>query len=112
MVAVAQYIPTDPEEKASVLAVLRDHPELPEIIQLAIQKATEVFPDPRVALDTERYDEADPLMWFQINVEEPLLSFNEHYHQYAYWLANESNYPDELIGILPLWNRPDYEESK
>jgi hypothetical protein len=112
MVAVAQYIPTDPEEKATVLAVLREHPELREFLQRAIQKASEIFPEPHVTFDTERYDKDDPLVWLQIYVKEPLLAFNEHYHQYAYWLANEANYPVDLIGVLPLWTRPDYEVTR
>jgi 2-oxo-4-hydroxy-4-carboxy--5-ureidoimidazoline (OHCU) decarboxylase len=56
MVAVAQFIPKDPEQKESVLAVLRAHPELQEFIARASEKAEEIFPDVPITLDTVRYD--------------------------------------------------------
>ncbi len=60
MVAVAQFIPQDPEQKESVLAVLREHPELQDFIVRAREKAAEIFPEFRVTLDTVQYDDWDP----------------------------------------------------
>ena len=108
MVAVAQYIPTDPEQKASVLAVLREHPELNDFIQRAIQKAEEIFPSPNVTLDTVRYEEYDPPVRLQLLVAEPLMSFDQHYSDYIAWLVRASHYPEHLVQVLPLWRRPTY----
>lgn len=108
MVDVAQIIPTDPEEQASVLAVLREHPELREFIQRAIQKAEEIFPNPRVTLDAVRYEEYDPPVRLQLLVAEPLMSFDQHHSDYVTWLVHTSHFPEHLIQILPLWKRPDY----
>lgn len=103
MVAVAQFIPQDPNEKESVLAVLREHPELREFIQSAVQKANEIFPEPRVALDSTRYEHIDPPVRLLMCVSESLIAFDRHYHRYARWLAYEAGYPQELISVMPLW---------
>jgi len=104
MVAVAQFIPNDPEIEASVLAVLREHPELRVFIQGAVQKANEIFPEPRVALDAMRYEDIDPPMRLLLYVSESLIAFDRHYHSYARWLAYEAGYPQELISVMPLWS--------
>ena len=108
MVDVAQIIPTNPEEQASVLAVLREHPQLREFIQRAIQKAEEIFPNPRVTLDAVRYEEYDPPVRLQFLVTEPLMSFDQHYSDYVKWLVQTSHVSKQLIQILPLWKRPTY----
>ncbi len=104
MVAVAQFIPQDPREKESVLTVLREHPELREFIQSAVQKAIEIFPEPRVALDSTRYEDIDPPVRLLLYVSESLTAFDRHYHRYARWLAHEAGYPQELISVMPLWS--------
>ena len=107
MVAVAQYIPTDPEEKASVLAVLSEHPELQDFIQRASEKAGELFPNVRIALDTVQYDEWDlPVRMLVYASDRDVDGFMNHYHRYSYWLAYESGYPDAIIQVLPLWAGP------
>lgn len=103
MVAKAQYIPDDPKEQASVLKVLHEHPELRTFIQRAVQMAHDLFPDPRVVLDTQRYEEIDPPVRLLLYVSEPLATFDRHYHGYSQWLAHESEYPQELIAVMPLW---------
>ncbi len=104
MVAAAQFIPQDPKEQESVLAVLREHPELREFIQRAVQKANEIFPEPRVALDTTRHEDIDPPVRLQLYVSESLIAFGRHYHRYARWLAYDADYPQELISVMPLWS--------
>jgi hypothetical protein len=107
MVALAQYIPNDPEEKASVLAVLREHPEVQDFIVRASEKAEQLFPEYSVVLDTVRYDEWDPPMRMQVQVKDrDLATFDRHYHSYAHWLAHEADYPQEWIAVLPLWRGP------
>ncbi len=60
MVAMAQLIPEDPQEQASVLEVLRQHPELKTFIAKASAKAEQVFPGATMHLDTVQYDDWDP----------------------------------------------------
>ncbi len=71
MVAVAQFIPNDPEEKESVLAVLRDHPGLQELIARTSEKARASFTDVRISLDTMRCDDGDPPVRMLIQVTQP-----------------------------------------
>jgi hypothetical protein len=106
MVAVAQYIPDDPEEQESVFAVLQEHPELRGFIQRAVQKAGGIFPELRVVLDSRHHDEFDPPIRLLLHVNESLAEFNEHYHGYARWLASEPDYPQDLILVMPLWDGP------
>ncbi len=103
MVAVAQFIPQDPEQKESVLAVLREHPELQDFILRASEKAEEIFPDVRITLDTVRYDEWDPPARMLVYSKAPLDRFEALFDRYTHWLAYDANYPDELIQVMPLW---------
>jgi hypothetical protein len=57
MAEIAQLIPNDPTAKESVLAVLREHPELQDFIARVTDKAEEVFPEFDIVLDTVQYDE-------------------------------------------------------
>jgi len=103
MVAVAQYIPTDPDEKASVLAVLREHPEVQEFILRASEKAEEVFPEVTITLDTVRYDEWDPPARMTIYAVQPLEAFSVAYDVFVQWLITEAVYPKDLIIGMPVW---------
>lgn len=71
MVAVARLIPKDPEEKESVLAVLREHPELQDFIAHVSAKAEEMFPDVSITLDTVRYDDWDPPVRLLVHITQP-----------------------------------------
>ena len=106
MVAVAQFIPTDPDQKASVLAVLREHPELSRFILRASEKAKEVFPDIRVTLDTVRYDEWDPPVSMTIHVTQPWSDFVPSFAQYRQWLSYDADYPRSHILVMPVWSGP------
>ncbi len=57
MAKIAQLIPNDPTAKESVVAVLREHPELQDFIARVTDKAEEVFPEFDIVLDTVQYDE-------------------------------------------------------
>ncbi len=106
MVAVAQFIPQDPDQQESVLAILREHSELRDFIQRVVLRAGDVFPEPRVTLDSRHYDEFDPPIRLLIHVNESLAEFNEHYHGFARWLALEQDYPQDLLLVMPLWDGP------
>ena len=100
MVAVAQLMPKDPEEQASVLGVLRAHPELPDFIAKASQKAEEVFTDPQIHLDTVRYDDWDPPV--RLIIEAPM-SWSEYeatVWPYIAWLRDRLGYPEDLIFVF------------
>lgn len=60
MVAVASLLPENPEDEASVLALLKEHPELRTFIQQTSGKAQELFPGVRISLDAVQREEWDP----------------------------------------------------
>jgi hypothetical protein len=77
MVAVAQFIPEDPREKDSVLAVLAKHPELESFIVEVSDEAHERFPEVRIELDTVGYDDWDPPLRMLVHVTQPLDSYRD-----------------------------------
>lgn len=106
MVAVAQYIPKDPNEKASVLAVLREHPELPDFIARVSEKAEEMFPEVSIALDSVRYDEWDPPVRMRVHITQPWVDYTASSDAFFHWFAHHPGYEPELIIVMPLWNGP------
>jgi hypothetical protein len=106
MVAVAQLIPQDPKEQASVLAVLREHPELRAFIQQASTRAEELFPGVKVQLDTVRYDDWDPPLRMVLVVPGPLEEWNDVRARFISWLRDSLAYPEDLIFVFPQWGGP------
>ncbi len=106
MVAVAQFIPKDPEQKESVLAVLRAHPELQEFIAHASEKAEEIFPDVRITLDTVRYDEWDPPVTMYINTVQPWTEYGRSFDFFLRWLSPNPEYNRDVILVMPMWAGP------
>ncbi len=100
MVAVAQLIPRDPQEQASVLEVLRAHPELPDFIARASQKAEEVFANPLIHLDTVRYDEWDPPVRLVIEARMPFEDYDATVWRYIAELREKFEYPEDLILVF------------
>jgi hypothetical protein len=108
MVAVTQLIPKDPEEQASVLTVLREHPELREFIARATEQALEIFTDPEIHLDTVRYDEWDPPLNLIIRAPMPFDQFERAFDLYMKWLSPNPDYDRDLILVFPqFWGDPD-----
>lgn len=106
MVAVAQFIPNDPNEKESVLAVLRDHPELQDFIARASEKARTSFADVRITLDTVRYDDWDPPVRMLIHVTQPWHQFKAIRNEYVRWLTEDPAFDLDVILVMPQWNGP------
>ena len=103
MVAVAQLIPKDPQEQASVLEALRAHPELNVFIARASQKAEEVFTNPLIHLDTVGYDEWDPPLRLVIEARMPWASFAPAFDRFMKWLSPNPDYNRDAIAVVPLW---------
>ncbi len=103
MVAMAQLIPTDPDEQASVLEVLRQHPELKGFFAKASAKAEEVFPGATMHLDTVGYDEWDPPVRLIIHAPMPLTTIEAATRDYMAWLRESLAYPEDLIFVFPQW---------
>lgn len=103
MVAVAQLMPRDPKEQASVLGVLRAHPELREFIARATEKARDVFSNPEIHLDTVGYDEWDPPVRLVIEARMSWESFALAFDRYLKWLSPNPDYNRDVIAVLPLW---------
>lgn len=106
MVAVAQFIPQDPKEQESVLAVLREHPELQDYILHVSDKAKEIFPDFRVTLDTVQYDEWDPPVTMTVWVPLRWPQFLEANQRFTHWLVHKADHDKELLFVMPMWDGP------
>jgi hypothetical protein len=106
MVAVAQFIPDDPKERASVIGVLKEHPELEDLIGRATQKAREMFPEVRVELDTVRYDEWDPPIRLRLHLTQPWEQYRTTSREFIHWLANDPGFDLDTILVMPLWAGP------
>ena len=103
MVAMAQLIPEDPQEQASVLEVLRQHPALKTFIAKASAKAEEIFPGATMHLDTIQYDDWDPPVSLIIRSPLPMLEHRIAVNIYIHWLTSQPDYDDELIAVFPQW---------
>jgi hypothetical protein len=106
MVAVARYIPDDPKAKESVLAVLREHPELQDFIARVSEKAAEMFPDVDIALDTEQYDDWDPPLTMKVRITQPWDGYKVASRDFARWVGHRADYDRDLILVMPMWNGP------
>jgi hypothetical protein len=106
MVALAQYIPNDPDEKASVLHVLREHPEVQEFVVQASEKAKELFPEVSIQLDATRFDDWDPPVTMTIRVLQPWSAFNEANDRFMNWLSYHPDYQRDLLLVMPMWDGP------
>ncbi|MBA2470033.1 MAG: hypothetical protein H0V37_11565 [Chloroflexia bacterium] len=106
MVAVAQLIPQNPEEKASVLAVLRAHPDLQDFIARASDNAKESFADVRITLDTMRYDDWGPPVRMLVHVTQPWDEFKAIRSEYVRWLTQDPAFDLDVILVMPMWSGP------
>jgi hypothetical protein len=106
MVAVAQFIPDDPREKDSVLAVLREHPELEDFIAEVSDEAHRRFPEVRIALDTVGYDDWDPPLRMLVHVTQPWTGYRQTVDGFTKAVRENPNYDRELIFVMPMWAGP------
>ena len=106
MVAVAQFIPKDPQEKESVLAVLREHPELQDFIARVSAKAEAMFPEVAISLDTVQYDDWDPPVRMLVHITQPWDDYTAASDIFARWVGHLPEYDRELIFVWPQWNGP------
>ncbi|HWK79751.1 MAG TPA: hypothetical protein VNP95_03245 [Thermomicrobiales bacterium] len=103
MVAVANLLPENPEDEASVLAVLREHPEARAFIQQASEKAQECFPGVRISLDAVQWEEGDPPLRLVLHIRQPWEDYSIAIKNFAGWLGGRSLADLETVGLLPLW---------
>ena len=107
MVAVANLLPENPEDEASVLAVLREHPEARTFIQQASEKAQELFPDVRISLDAVQWEADDPPLRIVLHIRQPWEEYSIAIKGFAGWLGAEPTFDLGLVGVLPLWEDID-----
>lgn len=103
MVAVANLLPDNPEDEATVLSLLKEHPELRTFIQQASAKALELFPGSTIELDTVRYDDWDPPMRMIVSVRGDLEGLMPARMDYLRWLHAALSYPEDLIFVFTQW---------
>ena len=106
MVAVARYIPQDPDEKASVLAVLREHPELQDFIARVSEKAETMFPEVSISLDTVQYEDWEPPVRMHVKITQPWDDYTASSDAFTHWVGHLPDYDRELILVWPQWNGP------
>jgi hypothetical protein len=106
MVAVARYIPDDPKQKESVLAVLRERPELQDFIARVSEEAESRFPDVHIALDTVQYDEWDPPVRMLIHVTQPWTEYLDAVDQFTHVIGIRPDHNRNLIFVMPMWAGP------
>lgn len=106
MVAVAQFIPDDPREKDSVLAVLAEHPELGEFIRDVSESARQAFPEVDIVLESRRYDEWDPLLHLMIEVTQPWPQYRRAVGEFVHSIGQRPDYNRDLILVMPTWVGP------
>jgi hypothetical protein len=111
MVAMSQLIPKEPKEQASVLGVLREHPELQGFIARATERAREIFTEPEIHLDTVRYDEWDPPLRLIIRAPMPMPEYRQAFERYLEWLSPNPEYNRDLILVFPQYWGPVNRES-
>ena len=87
MVAVAQFIPTDPEEKPPCSPCCASIRRCRSSSSVPVQKAEEIFPEVTITLDTVRYDEWEPPVSMTIYAVQPLEAFSIAYDVFVQWLV-------------------------
>jgi hypothetical protein len=103
MVAVANLLPEDPEDEASVLAVLREHPEARTFIQQASEKAQECFPGVRISLDAVQWEKGDPPLRLVLHISQSWHDYSIAIQTFTRWLGGRPLADLETVGLLPLW---------
>ncbi len=106
MVAVAQFIPKDPKEKESVLAVLREHPELQDFIARVSEQAEAMFPEVSISLDMVRYDDWDPPLRMLLHVFQPWADYRQTVDLFTHDVGHRPDYNRDLIFVFPMWAGP------
>ena len=106
MVAVASLLPENPEDEASVLAVLREHPEARTFIQQASEKAQELFPGVRISLDAVQWEEWDPPVRLVLLIPGTWESYERGMAAFVTWLGGRPLEDMETVALLPLWQDP------
>jgi hypothetical protein len=106
MVAVAPFIPEDPQEKDSVLEVLAEHPELEPFIAEISDEAHRRFPAVRIELDTVGYDEWDPPLRMLVYVTQPWPTYRETVDGFTQVVRENPRYNRDLIFVMPQWAGP------
>jgi hypothetical protein len=107
MVAVAKLLPTDPEEEASVLSVLKEHPEARVFIQQASEKAQDVFPGVRITVDAVQWEEWDPPLRMVLTIPGPWEVYQTAMGAFVDWLGKRPYADLETVALLPLWQESD-----
>jgi len=106
MAKIAQLIPNDPTAKESVVAVLREHPELQDFIARVTDKAEEVFPEFDIVLDTVQYDEWDPPVRMLVHITQPWDDCWDSSATFVHWVGRLPKYDRDLIFVMPMWSGP------
>ncbi|MGC4108035.1 MAG: hypothetical protein QM753_17065 [Thermomicrobiales bacterium] len=103
MIAVADLIPTDPDEQRTVRSVLDAHPELRGFIARASAKAEALFPGATIRLDSVQYDEWDPPLQLTVLARLPLPEFSQRTDMLMSWVRSRPDNRPDLLAIFPQW---------
>lgn len=103
MIAVADLIPSDPDEQRTVRSILDANPQVRGFIMRASAKAEELFPGATIRLDAVQYDEWDPPLQLTILARMPLPAFGQRADALMAWARSRDDYRPDLVAIFPQW---------
>jgi len=103
MVVVADMLHDNPEDEASVLAVLGEHPEVCMFIQQLSEQAQELFPGVRIQIDAVQWEPYDPPVRIVLHIRQRWDDYKQVILDFASWMGTQPEFDPNLVGVLPLW---------
>jgi hypothetical protein len=106
MVALKDFYPNDPDERATVDDVLRRHPETGRFIERLRRYAYSVYEDPRITLNSRQYDEWDPPLTVVVYADIPNERYGKQLINILDWINQDPDYNRDNVAVL-LHSRKD-----
>jgi len=105
MVALRQLLSESrSQDVETVMAVLREHPELTGQISAVTEYAERTFPGARAVLEARQYDEWDPPLMLTVTIPSDTAEAYRHAFAAFYdWLGSSSRVNESLIAIYPAF---------
>ncbi len=99
-VALKELFPTDPDDRATVEKVLREHPRTARFVERLQEHARHMFGAPVITLSTRQYDDWDPPLTVSIYADFPPDEFEDRYLQLVRWMNDNPDYDLDAVTVL------------
>lgn len=106
MVALKEFYPTVPDDRATVEDVLRRQPDTVRFIERLRQHVRSIYDEPRISLNTRQYDEWDPPITVVIYADIPNEEYGEQLLNVIDWVNQDPDYNRDNVAVL-LHSRKD-----